>query len=335
LVALKVLRAGVLSTLQDLGRWGYQRYGVPVSGVMDEYSHRLANILVGNDENEATIEMTLVGPGFTLTRDALLAVCGGDFEARVNGEPLPKARPVLVRAGSTLDFAACRRGCRAYIAAAGGYQVEPVLGSRSTFLRGGFGGWQGRALKRGDILPTADPDPGFFPSLHQKLGARRVAMTYPGWAATERVELLMPWPWVLRFIPGPHWTLFSEETRQRFVSGEYRVGSNSDRQGYRLMGPLLLPSEPVSLVSAGVTFGTIQVPPDGEPIVLMASRQTTGGYPRLGEVISADIGLLAQVPPGAGVRFRPVGLADAQALLLERERDLARMREAVRLRGRS
>jgi antagonist of KipI len=329
---LKVLRAGVLSTLQDLGRWGYQRYGVPVGGVMDEYSHRLANILVGNQEDAATIEMTLVGPGFTLTRDVLLAVCGGDFEARVNGEPLPKARPVLVRAGSALDFAACRRGCRAYLAVAGGFQVEPVLGSRSTFLRGGFGGWQGRALRRGDLLSTSDPDPSFFPSLHQKLGAQRRAMVYPGWAATERVELLLPAPWVLRFVPGPHWTLFSEETRERFIGEEYRVGSNSDRQGYRLMGPPLLPTEPVSLVSAGVTFGTIQVPPDGEPIVLMASRQTTGGYPRLGEVVSADVSLLAQVPPGAGVRFRPVDLAAAQALLLERERDLARMSEAVRLR---
>jgi biotin-dependent carboxylase-like uncharacterized protein len=334
-VGLKVLRAGILSTLQDLGRWGHQRYGVPVSGVMDEYSHRLANILVGNDENEATIEMTLVGPGFTLTRDALLAVCGGDFEARVNGETLPKARPVLVRAGSALDFAACRRGCRAYIAVAGGFQVEPVLGSRSTFMRGAFGGWQGRALKRGDLLPTADPDPSFFPSLHQKLGSRRAAMVYPGWAATERVELLAPWPWTLRFVPGQHWTLFPEEARERFVSGEYRVGSNSDRQGYRLMGSLLQPSEPVNLVSAGVTFGTIQVPPDGEPIVLMASRQTTGGYPRLGEVASVDASLLAQAPPGAGVRFRPVSLSDAQALLLERDRDLARMREAVRLRGRT
>jgi biotin-dependent carboxylase-like uncharacterized protein len=242
---------------------------------------------------------------------------------------------VLVRAGSTLDFAACRRGCRAYLAVSGGLQTELVLGSRSTFLRGGFGGWQGRALKRGDLLPTADPDPGFFPSLHQKLGSGRIALVYPAWAATERVELLLPYPWVLRFIPGQHWDLFSSETRERFASGEYRVGSNSDRQGYRLMGPLLLPAEPVSLVSAGVTFGTIQVPPDGEPIVLMASRQTTGGYPRLGEVISADVALLAQVPPGAGVRFRPVTLADAQALLLERDRDLARMREAVRLRSRS
>jgi biotin-dependent carboxylase-like uncharacterized protein len=334
-MGLKVLRAGILSTLQDLGRWGNQRYGVPVSGVMDEHSHRLANILVGNDENEATIEMTLVGPGLALTRDALVATCGGDFEARLNGEPLPRARPVLARAGSVLDFAACRRGCRGYLAVAGGFRVDPVLGSRSTFLRGGFGGWQGRALRRGDILPTGEVDPSFLPSLHQKLGARRVAMVYPGWSATERVELLMPGPWVLRFIPGRHWSLFSAETRERFLHGEYRVGSSSDRQGYRLMGPLLLPSEPVSLVSSGVTFGTIQVPPDGEPIVLMASRQTTGGYPQLGEVISADVSLLAQVPPGASVRFRPVDLAAAQALWLERERDLARMREAVALRSRS
>lgn len=334
-MALKVLRAGILSTLQDLGRWGYQRYGVPVGGVMDEHSHRLANILVGNDENQATIEMTLVGPGFTLTHDTLAAVCGGDFEARLNGEPLPRARPVLARAGSVLDFGACRRGCRGYLAVAGGFGVEPVLGSRSTFLRAGFGGWHGRALRRGDILPTAAADRAFLPSLHQKLAGGRMAMAYPGWSATERVELLMPGPWVLRFIPGPHWTLFSPETRDRFVHGEYRIGSSSDRQGYRLMGPLLLPSEPVSLVSSGVTFGTIQVPPDGEPIVLMASRQTTGGYPRLGEVISADVSLLAQVPPGALVRFRPVDLAAAQAVLLEHERDLARMREAVKLRGRS
>ena len=153
-MALKVLRAGILSTIQDLGRWGYQRFGVPVSGVMDEHSHRLANILVGNDEGAATLEMTLVGPGFTLSADTLLAVCGADFEARVNGEALPKARPVLVRAGSALDFGPCRRGCRAYLAVAGGFGVDLVLGSRSTFLRGALGGWQGRALRLG--RPAAD-----------------------------------------------------------------------------------------------------------------------------------------------------------------------------------
>jgi len=333
-VALKVLRAGILSTIQDLGRWGCQRYGVPVSGVMDEFSHRLANILVGNREDAATLEMTLVGPGFTLNADTLLAVCGADFEARVNGESLPKARPVLVRAGSALDFGPCRRGCRAYLAVAGGFDVEPVLGSRSTFLRGAFGGWQGRALRRGDQLPTRDADPALYPSLHRKLRESRAPMAYPSWAATERVEALMPGPHLLRFVRGRHWSRFPEEARETFLSSEYRIGSNSDRQAYRLMGPLLLARDSIEVISSGVTFGTIQVPPDGEPIVLMASRQTTGGYPRLGEVVAADLPLLAQMPAGARVRFQAVELAAAQTLLLEREREIARMQEALSMRAR-
>jgi len=333
-MALKVLRAGILSTIQDLGRWGHQRYGVPVSGVMDEFSHRLANILVGNDQAAATLEMTLVGPGFTVNADTLLAVCGGDFEARVNGEALPKARPVLVRAGSALDFGPCRRGCRAYLAVAGGLEVEPVLGSRSTFLRGAFGGWQGRALRRGDLLPTRDADPALYPSLFRKLRESRVPMAYPSWAATEKVEALMPGPHLLRFVRGRHWTRFPEEAREIFLSSEYRIGSNSDRQAYRLMGPLMIAAEAFDVVSSGVTFGTIQVPPDGEPIILMASRQTTGGYPRLGEVIAADLPLLAQMPAGARLRFQAVDLPAAQALFLDRERELARMQEALSMRAR-
>ena len=334
-MGLKVLRAGILSTLQDLGRWGSQRYGVPVAGVMDEYSHRLANILVGNDDNEATVEMTLVGPGFTLTTDHLIAVCGGDFEARVNGEVLPKARPVLVSAGSALDFGACRRGCRAYLAVAGGFPVEPVLGSRSTFLHGGFGGWQGRALRRGDLLPARAPDSRLFPALGARLRAHRGSMAYPAWSATERVEVLGPGPFDIRFIPGRDWELFPVEARERFSSAEYRIGSNSDRQGYRLMGPGLVPARHAEMISAGVTFGTIQVPADGEPIILMASRQTTGGYPRLGEVASDDLPLLAQLAPGAAVRFRPIDLARAQRLSIERSHELGRIREAVRMRAHS
>jgi antagonist of KipI len=330
-VGLKVLRAGILSTLQDLGRWGYQRFGVPVSGVMDEYSHRLANMLVGNDEHEATLEMTLVGPGFTLTGDALLAVCGGDFEARINGEPLPRARPVLARAGSALDFGPCRRGCRAYLAVNGGFAVEPVMGSRSTFPGGGFGGWHGRALRRGDVLPTREVDRSIYPSLHNKPG--RLAMAYPSWAATERTDLLAPDPHDIRFVAGRHWQLFSSEARGRFAGSQYRIGSSSDRQGYRMVGPAMLIEPPVDLISAGVAFGTVQVPPDGQPIILMAARQSTGGYPSLGEVASADLPLLAQLAPGATVRFRPIDVVAAQEIWLERTRELGRMREAIRMRA--
>ena len=332
-MALKVLRAGILTTVQDLGRWGYQRFGVPVGGAMDEFSHRLSNVLVGNDEHAATLEMTLVGPGFTINADTLLAVCGADFEARVTGESLPKARPVVVRAGSALDFGPCRRGCRAYLAVAGGFEIDPVLGSRSTFLRGGFGGWQGRALRRGDLLPTGAAIPGLYPSLYRRLRETRAPMAYPSWAAAERVEALMPGPHRMRFVRGRHWGRFPDAARETFLSSEYRIGSNSDRQAYRLMGPLMIPEAAFDVVSAGVTFGTIQVPPDGEPIVLMSSRQTTGGYPRLGEVIGADLPLLAQMPAGARVRFQAVELKEAQTLLLERERELSRMREALRMRA--
>lgn len=333
-MALKMLRSGILSTVQDLGRWGYQRFGVPVSGVMDEVSHRLANWLVGNDDAEATVEMTLVGPGFTVTRDTLLAVCGGDFEPRVNGEPMPRARPVLVRAGGALEFGPCRAGCRGYLALAGGVQVAPVMGSRSTFLRGGFGGFHGRPLKRGDLLDTAPLDETRYPSLRRKLAAGGLRMVYPSWSATERVDLLAPGPHTIRFVPGRHWTLFTEEARRQFCGSVYRIGAQSDRQGYRLDGPTLEVAQPMEVISAGVTFGTIQVPPSGEPIVLMASRQTTGGYPRLGEVASVDLPLLGQLPPGSAVRFQPIDLEQAQLLLLARERDLARTREAILLQAR-
>lgn len=333
-MALKMLRAGILTTVQDLGRWGYQRFGVPVSGVMDEVSHRLANWLVGNDEMEASVEMTLVGPGFTVTRDTLLAACGGDFEPRVDGQPMPRARPVLVRAGSVLEFGPCKMGCRAYLALAGGVQVEPVMGSRSTYLRGGFGGFHGRLLRRGDLVETRALDAGCFPSLQHALAQGRARMAYPRWSATERIDLLTPGPYTIRFVPGRHWPLFAEAVRERFCSSEYRIGAQSDRQGYRLNGPTLMPEQPIEVISEGVTFGTIQVPPDGEPIVLMASRQTTGGYPRLGEVASVDLPLLGQLPPGCAVHFEPIALDEAQSLLLARERDMARTREAILMQAR-
>jgi antagonist of KipI len=212
--------------------------------------------------------------------------------------------------------------------------VEPVMGSRSTFLRGGFGGYQGRALKRGDVLETGETDVTLYPSLRKRLEAGDAAFANPSWAATERVELLAPGPYVIRFTRGKHWDCFDEDALAQFQISEYRVGTNSDRQGYRLVGPPMPLKVPLDLISEGVTFGTIQVPPDGEPIVLMASRQTTGGYPRLGEVISADLPLLAQLPPGAEMKFQQVTLDQAHALLLEREKDLARMRQAVQLQAR-
>jgi antagonist of KipI len=332
-MALMVLRAGVLTTLQDLGRWGWQRFGVPVGGVMDEMSHRLANLLVGNREEEATLEMTITGAQLQFTEETLFALCGGDFGPAIRGKRVPMARPVLVRAGALLDIGHCRLGARAYLAVAGGFEVPEVLGSKSTYLRGGFGGFEGRALKRGDWLPTGPRTAGLYGALWKQLAAGAEFAT-PKWSVQANAALMAHTHHNIRFVPGRHWERFPAEIRERFCASEYRIAPDSDRMGYRLDGPELQPAEGGDILSEGVTFGTIQVPPDGRPIVLMANRQTTGGYPRVGEVASVDLPLLAQLPPGDTVRFQQIALDQSQTLYLERERELALLREAVHMRMR-
>jgi len=330
-MALKVLRAGILSTLQDLGRYGYQRFGVPVGGVMDEYSHRLANLLVGNPESEATLEITLAGPRLEFAQDALIGICGGDFAPTLEGVKLPSARPVLLRQGCVLDFGTCRLGCRAYLAVAGGFDVPLVMGSKSTYLRGAFGGFSGRALRRGDTVPTGEASLDAYPGLRQRLdsGAR---FAYPRWSVNANSAFLAHGHHRIHFIPGRHWELFTVESREQFLGVEYRIAPDSDRMGYRLEGPELTLNQPTEILPEAVTFGSIQVPPDGRPIVLMANRQTTGGYPRIGEVSTVDLPLLGQLPPGDTLRFEPIQAEDSQRLYLQRDRDLGIMREALRMR---
>jgi antagonist of KipI len=330
-MALRVQRAGILSTLQDLGRYGYQRFGVPVGGVMDEYSHRLANLLVGNPEHEATLEITLAGPRLEFIHDTLIGICGGDFAPTIDGESVPAARPVLLSKGSVVDFGTCRLGCRAYLAVAGGFEVPLVMGSKSTYLRGGFGGFEGRALRRGDLVPTGEGGRDAYPGLRRRLdaGAR---FAYPRWSVNANSAFLAHGHHRIHFVPGRHWELLSEDSQQQFGGVQYRIAPDSDRMGYRLEGPLLSLKQPVEILSEAVTFGSIQVPPDGRPIVLMANRQTTGGYPRIGEVSAVDLPLLAQLPPGDTVHFEPVTLEDSQRLYLQRDRDLGIMREALQMR---
>jgi antagonist of KipI len=330
-MAVKVHRAGILSTLQDLGRYGYQRFGVPVGGVMDEYSHRLANLLVGNSELEATLEMTLAGPRLEFTQDALVGICGGDFAPTLEGKSVPAARPVLMRKGCVLDFGTCRLGCRAYLAVAGGFEVPLVMGSKSTYLRGGFGGFEGRALRRGDLISTGKADLGAYPGLRRQLEAG-AAFAYPRWSVDANSAFLAHGHHRIHFTPGRHWELFTPDSREQFASVQYRIAPASDRMGYRLEGPLLALKQPTEILPEAVAFGSIQVPPDGRPIVLMANRQTTGGYPRIGEVSAVDLPMLAQLPPGDTLRFEPIALEDSQRLYLQRDRDLAIMREALRMR---
>jgi len=331
-MTLRVHRAGILSTLQDRGRYGYQRYGMPVGGVMDEHSHRLANLLVRNAEDDATLELTLAGPRLEFTDSALIAICGGDFAPTIGGQEVPASRPVLVRAGSVLDLAVCRLGCRAYLAIAGGFDVPAVMGSKSTYLPAGIGGFKGRALRRGDELPVQRASADLYPALHRALQSAE-AFACPKWSVHANAALMAHDHHRIRFIQGRHFGLFSESSRAQFVSAEFRIAANSDRMGYRLEGPTLALAQPGDILPEAVTFGSVQVPPDGKPIVLMANRQTTGGYPLIGEVASVDLPLLAQLPPGDTLRFEPITLEQSQELYLQREREMALMREALRDRA--
>jgi len=328
-VNIRILKPGLLTTLQDSGRNGYQHYGVPVSGAMDLFSHRVANILVGNSGDEATLEMTLRGPRLEFDRDTVIAICGGDLCPAIGGAEVPEGKAVRVRAGSVLDFGACRAGCRAYLAAHGGFDVPQVMGSRSTYETAQLGGMHGRALRKDDRLPIGESAGDIYPDLGAELARSGRAFAFPKWAVNQHIEKLGRTPQVVRIIPGRHWDAFPATARDALVGTEFRVAPDSNRMGFRLDGATIGPEKPLEILSEAVTFGTIQIPPGGTPIVLMADRQTVGGYPKVAEVASVDLHLLAQLKPGDRLRFELVSLAQAQALWLAREQEIMTIREAV------
>lgn len=312
-MSLVVLKPGLCTTFQDAGRTGYQHIGVPVNGPMDALAQQLANLLVGNPLGLGTLELTLQGPTLRFDARALIVLAGADLGASLDGQPLPPNRAVRVKPGAVLTFAQRKAGARAYLAVAGGFSVEPVLGSVSTYRRGAYDGMLGRALAAGDRL-------GFASSFRN---APRIVLPASLTRALER-EALAP----IRIVPGSEWQHFDDEAQQHLLSAEYTIGNDSERMGYRLQGPALALRQPLELLSEAVAFGTVQVPPNGQPIVLMADRQTTGGYPRIAHVISADLPLLAQRLPGETVRFELTTLAHAQQLAVSRARMLAQLERA-------
>jgi antagonist of KipI len=315
---IHVLRAGLLTTVQDAGRPGYQRFGVVAGGAADPFAARTANRLVGNDGGAALLEMAFAGPKLRFERESLVAWCGADFMATLDGEPLPKDRPVRVPAGGTLDFPAARHETMAWLAIAGGLDTPVVLGSRSTDLAGGFGGWQGRKLTEGDVLPAGPLSSGAQATL-ARLRARGKAAD---WFLPPERLIAVAGPGVLRVVRGPEWDWFSDEARRRFFHDDFRVTKDGNRMGIRLEGPELTLAAPREMVSAAVQHGAVQVPPSGQPILLGVDRQTIGGYPRIGVVATVDLGKIAQLRPGDTVRFREISVAGAHALLVRRERDL-------------
>jgi antagonist of KipI len=326
---IHVLKAGLFTTVQDLGRPGWQRHGVTPGGAVDAWALRLANLLVGNAEGAAGLEITLAGPTLRFAAEALVAVTGAGFEVTVNGRSVPAWRPVRLAPGVELVVGAARTGCRAYLAVAGGIAVPRVLGGRGTHLAAGFGGLGGRILHGGDVLKNGPPS----------AWARRLAdaLAGPDDFAAARWEIsaeARPPPAAspdVRVIRGPQSEWFGADGGERFLSERFTVTARSDRMGLRLVGPALGGGKLPEMISEGVATGTVQVPPDGQPIVLLADRQTIGGYPKIANAATIDLSLLAQARAGDTIGFREVSVAEAQQLWLAAERQIATVHHGIAL----
>ena len=298
-MSITVLSPGALTTVQDLGRWGHQRFGVPTSGAMDPRALRTANILVGNDEGEACLECTLLGPTLRFERGSVIALTGGDLGAMIDDTPLAPYRAVAVEAGQKLHFTTVRTGCRAYLAVQGGLDLPLTLGSRSTYLRAALGGFEGRALRAGDVLPIKA----------SKITLNNLALRHIDEHFIPREE------YTLRVLLGPQDDYFSSAGLETFLSALYTVAPASDRMGCRLSGPPIAHKTTGDIISDGIALGAIQVPADGEPIIMLADRQSVGGYTKIATVISPDLRILAQLKPGDRLRFTAVSIYEAQEAL--------------------
>lgn len=297
---ITILDGGLLTTIQDKGRTGFQQYGMPVSGVMDDYSMRVGNLLVGNEPYEAVLETTILGPTVQFNVTTMIALTGANMKPQINTKSVPMWRSILVNIGDVLTFAGLISGCRSYIALAGGIGIEAVMGSKSTYVRGAIGGLHGGKLQTGDEF-----DLGFQNKDLGQLPLKRIPQKYlPIYANACEVSVVL----------GPQDDCFTQVAIRTFLESEYDVTNEADRMGYRLAGPKIEHTQSADIISDGIALGSIQVPGHGMPIIMMADRQTTGGYTKIGTVISSDLAILAQLKPGDKVRFKQVSIATSHEL---------------------
>lgn len=318
----------MLATIQDLGRYGLQKFGVIVGGAMDSNSLRIANLLVGNSEGEGALEVTLFGTSLLFESDELIAITGGNLQPTVDGKAIPMWQPLLIRKGSVLKFSAAINGSRAYVSFSGGIEVPKVMGSKSTYIRAGIGGFQGRKLQKNDVFECStrtESGKDIFNQLNKKDKYLSWSVHYTPFVTFKKTQ-------TIRFIRGSEYDRFDEDSLKNFFSTPYTISTQSDRMGYRLEGEAIQLKEPFELLSEGVTFGTIQVPSNGQPIILMADRQTTGGYPKIGQVISADLPSLAQMQANGQVYFKEVTLEEAQWALIHQEKEINELAFGLRLK---
>lgn len=313
---MRIISPGPLSSIQDFGRMGYQDLGFIVGGAADTDSMHIANLLCGNDENEGVVEMTLYGITAQFSCDTVIALSGADVSPVVNGVPVSMNKAVALYAGSYLHCTSAQNGARAYLAVSGGFDVEAVMGSKSTSLKLGIGGFKGRKLAAGDVIALNRETEPF-----SDMDGRELSVSAFGSDV------------VLRCVPGPQDDMFTAEALRTLFASEYTVSASSDRMGIRLDGPALDAPEGTDIISDGIVSGSLQVPSDGKPILLIADHQTTGGYAKIATVISSDLPLAGQLSPGNTVRFAEISVEKAQETALCKKEELERLRKKFKITG--
>lgn len=313
-MSLVFKKAGILTTVQDLGRFGHQRFGVNPTGAMDTVAARIANLLVANNENDAVIEMHFPAAAIVFERDTIASIAGAEFDARLDEVQLANWSAFVAKAGSTLRFVSKTLGNRAYLAVSGGLAIEKWLGSFSTNLAANIGGFEGRRLRNGDVIQTNEAD------LKSGLLRRRVSPSL--------LPLYRPFPTV-RVIAGAEYEMLDAASKQNLETQNYLISSTSNRMGFRLGAEPLRLSGKIEMLSSAVSYGTIQLLPDGHLIALMAAHQTSGGYPRVAHVITRDLPLIGQLGPGDKLAFHLVELSHAEELACDFEREIAMFRVAA------
>lgn len=314
-MSLSIIKAGLLDTIQDTGRNGYGNWGINPGGAMDNFAMQVGNMLVGNCCSEPVIEMHFPAPQILFEQNVLFAVTGADFSPTLDEEPVPLWHPIVTRKNTVLHFPKLNYGATCYLSIHGGFCVDKWLNSYSTHLKAGAGGCQGRPLKKGDELSLKESTIYFAGLLEEKKNLRVLP-----WQAD--VRKIYKQPQEIMVIPGNEWELLQENARNEFLKTEFSIHPSSDRMGYQLKGPAIQLDHKIELLSSAVHFGTIQLIHDGQMIILMADHQTTGGYPRIGHVISAHLPKLAQLRPGDRLRFKMVDMDTAEQMLLAQQQEL-------------
>lgn len=322
-MSIRVIKAGISDSIQDLGRYGHQHWGINPTGAMDKFSATIANILIGNDPGEATIEMHFPCSVFLFEKPALIAIAGGNFSATINGEPVPLLQAIMVNKNTVLQFNQFQNGARVYFAVKGGFEITQWMNSYSTHLKAGVGGLNGRSLRKDDQLFFKKEKAFSF------LPGEKEFMILPWkadnkWKETDKEELLV--------LPGNEWKYLTDDSQQSFTKKSFGITNQSDRMGYRLNGTSLKVSSHEELVSSAVNFGTIQLLPDGQLILLMADHQTTGGYPRIAHVISAHHSKAAQMRSGDKIFFRFTDQQTAEDLLIKQQQHLSQLKSACQFK---